>query len=71
MMPSCMLRLARMLLQPLDLLDQLQVLLLDLVAFEAGQALQSQVENRLGLDLAESEALHEALARGGAVRVSA
>ena len=45
---------------PGDLLAQLRELVLDLVALEAGQAAQAHLEDRVGLDLREAEALDEA-----------
>ena len=50
--------------QPLDQLDDLEVLLLDLRALEPGQARQPHLEDGVRLDLAELELAHEALARG-------
>ena len=42
-----------------DQLDELQVLLLDLVALEAGELVEAHVEDGVGLDLGEAEALHQ------------
>ena len=50
--------------QLLDALDHVGVLGLDLVGLERGEALQAQVEDRLGLDARQLEALHQAVARG-------
>ena len=55
MMPSIFCSLARMLAQLLDELDDLEVLLLDLRALEAGEAREPHLEDRVGLDLAELE----------------
>ena len=46
-----------------DALLQVGVLVLDLLALEPGEAREAQVEDRLGLDLGELEALHQAGAR--------
>ena len=43
-----------------DALQQVAVLLLDLVALERGEVAQAQVDDGLGLLVAEAEALHEA-----------
>ena len=58
---------AEQLAQLADALDQVGVLAPDRVGLERGQLLQAQVEDRLGLDLGEPEALHQALAGGVAV----
>src|SRR5690606_34873854 len=50
-----------------DLLLQLAVLLLDLLALQAREALQAHVEHGLRLRLGEAELAHEAVARLGAV----
>ena len=42
-----------------DLLDDREVLVLDLLALEGGQAGQPHVEDRLGLQLGQVEALHQ------------
>ena len=47
--------------QVLDLLEQLGVFLQELLALEVGQALQAHVEDGLGLDLGQPEALAQAL----------
>ena len=46
-----------------DLLDEVVVLGLDLVGLERGQAAEAQVDDRLGLDAREVEALHQAVPR--------
>ena len=46
-----------------DRLDQLRVLVFDLLAFEPDQRAQPHVDDRVGLDLREPEALGEARAR--------
>src|SRR5262249_17907094 len=51
-----------------DLLHGLGVLFEDLVAFEAGQALQTHVEDGLCLDFAELELLYQAALRGAWIR---
>ena len=53
--------------QPLDQLQQLGQLVEDLLALEAGEALQLHVEDGLRLDLAEAELRHQAVARLGRV----
>ncbi len=50
-------------LQPRDLLDQLLALLLELVALEAGQALQLHAQDLDRLDLAERKGLHQRVLR--------
>ncbi len=47
-----------------DDLNDLEVLVLDLLAFEGGQAGQTHVEDRLGLDLGQSEAGDQVVAGG-------
>ena len=47
-----------------DALDQVVVLGLDLLAGEAGQGPQPQLQDRLGLDLGQPERVHQAVARG-------
>ena len=47
-----------------DQLDHREVLVLDLLALEGGQAGQAHVQDRLGLELAQVEALHQ-VAPGG------
>src|SRR2546427_244609 len=49
----------------------LPVFLEDLVALEAGEALEAHVENGLGLDLGETERRHQAGACGGRIRSAA
>ncbi len=52
--------------QLLDQLHELLVLVDDLLALEAGEALQAHVEDRLGLRLGEAEVRHQAfLGLGG------
>ena len=46
-----------------DALDNVAVLGLDLVGLQCGQALQTEIEDRLGLDAGELEALDQAVAR--------
>ena len=46
-----------------DELDDLEVLVLDLLALEGGQAGQAHVEDGLGLDLGQAEAGHQVVAR--------
>ena len=53
--------------QPLDRLHQLGQLVEDLLALEAGQALQLHVEDRLRLQLRQLELRHQAFARFGRV----
>ena len=47
-------------LQPLDQLDRLAVLVLDLLPFQAGEALEPHVQDGLRLDLGQLELLHQA-----------
>ena len=47
-----------------DQLDHAQVLVLDLLALEGGQAGEAHVEDRLGLDLGQVEAAHQVGAGG-------
>ena len=49
--------------QPLDLLHQRRELVDDLLPLEAGQALELHVEDRLRLDLRQTELAHQAVAR--------
>ena len=58
---------AEQLAQLADALDEVGVLALDRVGLERGQLLQAQLEDRLGLDVGEAEALDQALAGGVAV----
>ena len=57
--------------QPLDGLHQLGELVEDLLALEAGEALQLHVEDRLRLELRQRELRHQAFARFGRVLRSA
>src|SRR5690606_7691221 len=52
-------RVGQQLLQPGDLLEQIAVLVLDLVPLQRGQAAQLHVEDGVGLDLGEAEAIDE------------
>ena len=54
--------------QPLDRLEQLGQLVEDLLALQAGQALELHVENGLGLDLRQAE-LRRSARRGPRARV--
>ena len=58
---------AEQLAQLADALDHVGVLAPDRVGLERGQLLQAQLEDRLGLDLGQPEALDQAGARGVAV----